>query len=135
VIVDAEGKFAEEARRLADGEGVHVVFDGSGSTTFQGSLDVLRRSGTFCWFGPVLGGPGPLDVMSLPRSIKLGYAVFVDHIHTPELLRARSAQLFDWIAEGKLKINIGGEYPLADAARAHADMASRATMGKLLLMP
>jgi NADPH2:quinone reductase len=83
----------------------------------------------------VLGGPGPLDVMSLPRSIKLGYAVFVDHIHTPELLRARSAQLFDWIAEGKLKINIGGEYPLADAARAHADMASRATMGKLLLMP
>jgi NADPH2:quinone reductase len=135
VIVDAEGKFAEEARRLADGEGVHVVFDGSGSTTFQGSLDVLRRSGTFCWFGPVLGGPGPLDVMSLPRSIKLGYAVFVDHIHTPELLRARSAQLFDWIAEGKLKINIGGEYPLADAARAHADMASRGTMGKLLLMP
>jgi NADPH2:quinone reductase len=135
VIVDTEGKFAEEALRLTDGEGVHVVFDGSGPTTFQGSLDVLRRSGTFCWFGPVLGGPGPLDIMSLPRSIKLGYAVFADHIHTPELLRAHSAQLFDWIAEGKLKINIGGEYPLADAAKAHADMASRATTGKLLLLP
>jgi NADPH2:quinone reductase len=135
VIVDTEGKFAEEARQLTDGGGVHVVFDGSGPTTFQGSLDVLRRSGTFCWFGPVLGGPGPLDIMSLPRSIKLGYAVFADHIHTPELLRAHSAQLFDWIAEGKLKINIGGEYPLADAAKAHADMASRATTGKLLLLP
>jgi NADPH2:quinone reductase len=135
VIVDTEGKFAEEARRLTDGGGVHVVFDGSGPTTFQGSLDVLRRSGTFCWFGPVLGGPGPLDIMSLPRSIKLGYAVFADHIHTPELLRTHSAQLFDWIAEGKLKINIGGEYPLADAAKAHADMASRATTGKLLLLP
>jgi NADPH2:quinone reductase len=134
VIVDTEGKFAEEARRLADGEGVHVVFDGSGPTTFQGSLDVLRRSGTFCWFGPVLGGPGPIDIMSLPKSIKLGYAVFMDHIHTPELLHAHSAQLFDWIAEGKLKINIGSEYPLADAAQAHA-MASRATTGKLLLIP
>lgn len=135
VIVDTEGNFAEEARRLSGGEGVHVVFDGSGPSTFQGSLDVLRRAGTFCWYGPVLGGPGPLDIMSLPKSIKLGYAVFFDHIHTPALLRARSAQLFDWIGDGKLKIVIGGEYPLADAAKAHADMESRATTGKLLLIP
>jgi NADPH2:quinone reductase len=135
VIVDTEGKFAEEALCLTDGEGVHVVYDGSGPSTFQGSLDVLRRSGTFCWFGPVLGGPGPLNIMSLPKSIKLGYAVFFDHIHTPELLRARSAQLFDWISQGKLKVHTGGVYPLADAAKAHADMASRTTTGKLLLVP
>ena len=135
VIVDAEGRFAEEALRLTDGEGVHVVYDGSGPKTFQGSLDVLRRSGVFCWYGPVLGGPGPLDIMSLPKSIKIGYAIFFDHIHTPELLRARSAQLFDWITEGKLRVRIGGEYPLADAARAHADMESRKTTGKLLLVP
>jgi NADPH:quinone reductase len=135
VIVDAEGRFAEEALRLTDGEGVHVVYDGSGPKTFQGSLDVLRRSGVFCWYGPVLGGPGPLNIISLPKSIKIGYAVFLDHIHTPELLRARSAQLFDWIREGKLRVRIGGEYPLADAARAHADMESRKTMGKLLLVP
>ncbi|HEY0294407.1 MAG TPA: quinone oxidoreductase [Bordetella sp.] len=135
VIVDAEGRFAEEAIRLAGGEGVHVVYDGSGPKTFQGSLDALRRSGTFCWYGPVLGGPGPIDIMSLPRSIKIGYATFMDHIHTPELLRARSARLFDWVIEGKLKIRIGGVYALADAARAHADMESRATTGKLLLIP
>jgi len=135
VIVDTEGRFAEEALRLTRGEGVHVVYDGSGPTTFQGSLDALRRSGTFCWYGPVLGGPGPLDIMSLPKSIKIGYGVFFDHIHTPELLRAHSAQLFDWIAEGKLKVRIGGEYRLADAAKAHADMESRRTTGKLLLVP
>jgi NADPH2:quinone reductase len=135
VIVDAEGRFAEEALRLTRGEGVHVVYDGSGPKTFQGSLDVLRRSGVFCWYGPVLGGPGPLDIMSLPKSIKIGYATFFDHIHTPELLRARSAQLFDWIADGKLKVRNGGEYPLADAAQAHADMESRKTTGKLLLVP
>jgi NADPH2:quinone reductase len=135
VIVDAEGRFAEEALRLTEGEGVHVVYDGSGPATFQGSLDALRRSGTFCWYGPVLGGPGPLDIMSLPKSIKIGYAVFFDHIPTPELLRAGSARLFDWITEGKLRVRIGGEYPLADAARAHADMESRKTTGKLLLVP
>jgi NADPH2:quinone reductase len=135
VIVDTEGRFAEEVLRLTHGEGVHVVYDGSGPTTFQGSLDVLRRSGTFCWYGPVLGGPGPLDIKSLPKSIKIGYATFFDHIHTPELLRARSARLFDCIAEGKLKVRIGGEYRLADAAKAHADMESRKSTGKLALMP
>jgi NADPH2:quinone reductase len=114
---------------------VDVVYDGSGPATFQGSLDVLRRCGTFCWYGPVLGGPGALDIMSLPKSIKLGYAVYRDHIPTPELLRARAGQLFDWINEGKLRINIGAVYPLADAAQAHSDMASRTTIGKLLLVP
>lgn len=135
VIVDADGRFVDEVRRLSGGDGVHVVYDGSGPSTFQGSLDVLRRAGTFCWFGPVLGGPGPLDIMSLPRSIKLGYAVFFDHIHTPQLLRARAAQLFDWVIAGQLKVTIGGVYPLADAALAHAAMESRKSTGKLLLVP
>nr|WP_292488316.1 zinc-binding dehydrogenase [Mesorhizobium sp.] len=118
VIVDTEGRFAEEVVRLSGGEGVHVVYDGSGPKTFQASLDSLRRSGTFCWYGPVLGGPGPLDIMSLPKSIKIGYARFFDHIYTPALLRARTSLLFDWIVKGNLKMRIGGVYPLAEAARA-----------------
>jgi len=135
VIVDTEGRFAEEVVRLSGGEGVHVVYDGSGPRTFQGSLDVLRRSGTFAWYGPVLGGPDPLDITTLPRSIKIGYPAFFDHIHTPELLRTHSTQLFDWIARGELKVKIGHVYTLAEAARAHKDMESRATTGKLLLIP
>ncbi|ADO70886.1 quinone oxidoreductase family protein [Stigmatella aurantiaca] len=135
VIVDTEGRFADEAVRLSGGDGVHVVYDGSGPKTFHASLAALRRSGTFCWYGPVLGGPGPIDLMSLPKSIKLGYAVFSDHVATRELLRSRVARLFDWIAAGALKVRIGGVYPLAEAARAHADMESRRTTGKLLLIP
>ncbi|HWW55611.1 MAG TPA: quinone oxidoreductase [Sphingopyxis sp.] len=135
VIVDAEGHFADQVLALTRGEGVNVVFDGSGPATFAGSLASLRRSGTFCWFGPVLGGPGPIEIMSLPKSIKLGYAVFSDHIPTPALLRERSAQLFRWIIEGKLRVEIGGVYPLADAARSHDDMESRRSTGKLLLIP
>lgn len=135
VIVDTEGRFAQEVLRLTGGEGVNVIYDGSGPKTFQGSLDALRRSGTFCWYGPVLGGPGLLDIMSLPKSIKIGYGVFSDHIHTPALFRARTAQLFDWIVSGALKVRIGGVYPLSEAARAHSEMGSRATTGKLLLIP
>jgi len=135
VIVDSEGQFAEEAIRLTDGQGVHVVYDGSGPKTFHGSLAALRRSGTFCWYGPVLGGPGPIDIMSLPKSIEIGYGVFSDHIHTPALLRAHAERLFGWIADGDLKIRIGGIYPLAEAAQAHRKMESRGTIGKLLIVP
>jgi NADPH2:quinone reductase len=135
VVVDSAGEFADEALRLTDGRGVDAIFDGSGPATFQGSLKALRRSGTFCWYGPILGGPGPLDIMSLPKSIKLGYAVFFDHIYTPELLRQRSQQLFNWILEGKLRVLVGKDYRLEDAAKAHADMESRVTTGKLLLVP
>ncbi|MDX0487341.1 NADPH2:quinone reductase [Sinorhizobium medicae] len=135
VIVDAEGQFADDVLRVTGGEGVNVVYDGSGPKTFKGSIDALRRSGTFCWYGPVLGGPGPLDIMSLPKSIKIGYATFMDHVHTHELLLARTKQLFEWIEDGSITVTTGGVYPLADAARAHADMASRATTGKLLLIP
>lgn len=135
VIVDSEGAFAPEVMRLTDGRGVDVVYDGSGPVTFQGSLDALRHSGTFCWFGPVLGAPGALHLMDLPRSIKIGYAVFMDHVRTPELLRAHTGRLFDWIRSGDLKVAASHIYPLADAARAHRDMESRATTGKLLLIP
>ena len=135
VIVDTEGQFADEVLRLTSGEGVNVVYDGSGPKTFKGSIEALRRSGTFCWYGPVLGGPGPLDIMSLPKSIKIGYATFMDHIHTRKLLLDRTKQLFDWIGDGTIKVTIGETYRLADAARAHAAMASRATTGKLLLIP
>jgi NADPH2:quinone reductase len=134
VIVDTDGHFAEEAVRLSGGDGVHVVYDGSGPTTFSGSLASLRRSGTLCWYGPVLGGPGALNIMSLPKSVKIGYAVFSDHIDTPERFRTRATQLFEWIASGDLKVTVGATYPLADAARAHSQMEARQSTGKLLLV-
>jgi NADPH:quinone reductase len=59
----------------------------------------------------------------------------MDHIHTRKLLLDRTKQLFDWIGDGSITVTIGGTYPLADAAGAHAAIASRATTGKLLLIP
>jgi NADPH2:quinone reductase len=135
VIVDRGGNFAEEAIRFSDGRGVDVVYDGSGPSTFQGSLKALRRSGTFCWYGPVLGGPAPLDITSLPKSIKLGYAVFSDHIPTVDALRSRTGRLFDWIAKRELSVRIGATYELSNASQAHSDMENRTSTGKLLLIP
>ncbi|WP_456303674.1 zinc-binding dehydrogenase [Gluconobacter frateurii] len=83
VIVDAGSNFAEEVVRLADGEGVHVAYDGTGPVSWKASLDALRRCGTLCWFGPILGGPGPVEITSIPKSIKIGYAVFAASTRWP----------------------------------------------------
>ena len=58
-----------------------------------------------------------------------------DYILTREDLDQRARDIFNWVAEGSLKLNIGHTYPLAEAAQAHRDLESRATTGKLLLIP
>src|SRR6266536_2061849 len=50
-------------------------------------------------------------------------------------MRGRADDLFSWIARGRLSVRIGGSYPLAEAGRAHQDLASRGTTGKLILLP
>jgi NADPH2:quinone reductase len=54
---------------------------------------------------------------------------------TRDELLWRATDVFDWIRGGKLKIRIGGRYPLAEARRAHEDLEGRRTTGKLLLLP
>ncbi|MDR0243337.1 MAG: quinone oxidoreductase [Burkholderia sp.] len=135
VIVDDGDGFAGEVLSLTHGQGVDVVYDGSGPATFEGSVEILRRGGTLCWYGPVLGGPGSFDITSLPKSIKIGYAVYSDSVNTPELLRARSQELFGYLSTGVLAAPPATEYALNDAAQAHEALESRATTGKLVLIP
>jgi NADPH:quinone reductase-like Zn-dependent oxidoreductase len=73
--------------------------------------------------------------MGCGNSIKICYPAFRDHVPTREALLARSAELFGLIEDGRLTIEIGGRYPLAEAARAHRDLEARATTGELLLLP
>jgi NADPH:quinone reductase-like Zn-dependent oxidoreductase len=135
VLVSAGGQFAAEVLRLTGGEGVHAVYDGGGETTFRASMSVLRRHGTLLYYGPFIGEVPVISLRELPNSIKICYPTFRDHIPTREALLARSAELFSLIQNGQLEVNIGRRYRLADAAQAHADLESRATIGKLLLLP
>ncbi|EXU68758.1 alcohol dehydrogenase [Streptomyces sp. PRh5] len=135
VLVSSGDAFAEPVRELTGGEGVHVVFDGAGATTFAASLQVLRTHGTLVFYGPLIGDVPTIAMNEIPRSTRLTYAVTEDHVRTPEELAARSAELFALVERGELVVRIGGRYPLAEAARAHADIESRTTTGKLLLLP
>ncbi|ADI12927.1 Alcohol dehydrogenase zinc-binding domain protein [Streptomyces bingchenggensis BCW-1] len=135
VLVSTGDAFVGPVRELTGGEGVHVVFDGAGASTFAASLQVLRTHGTMVFYGPLIGDVPTIAMNDIPRSTRLTYGVTEDHIRTPEELRARTAELFTLAEKGELVVRIGGRYPLAEAAKAHADIESRTTTGKLLLIP
>ncbi|WP_189820497.1 zinc-binding dehydrogenase, partial [Streptomyces olivaceoviridis] len=73
--------------------------------------------------------------LDLPKSVRITYAVYADHIHSRELLLRHTGDLFGKIREGRLRIDVSERYRLGAAAQAHADIESRRTSGKLLLDP
>ncbi|WP_203655397.1 quinone oxidoreductase family protein [Actinocatenispora rupis] len=134
-VVSTGDAFVGPVLELTDGEGVDVVFDGGGETTFRASMEVLRRHGLLLYYGAVIGAVPVVNMRELPHSIKVSYPVFRDHIPTREALLRHSADLFDLVRRNILIPDIGRRYPLDGAAQAHRDIESRTTTGKLLLFP
>jgi NADPH2:quinone reductase len=128
--------FAERVRELTDGEGVVAVYDGIGRTTFDESLASLRPRGAMVLYGSASGWPDPIDARRLAAdSLFLTRPMLHHYASTRDELLARAADVFDWVRAGKLRVQIGGRYPLEEARRAQVDLASRRTTGKLLLVP
>jgi len=129
--------FVAETKRITNGKGVDVVYDSVGKTTFLKSLDCLRPRGLMVSFGQSSGGIGEIDPLILNQkgSLFLTRPSLGNYISDPAELKWRSSDLFQWLAAGRLKLNIHQIYKLADAAQAHRDLESRKTTGKLLLKP
>jgi NADPH2:quinone reductase len=129
-------RFADQVMEITGGEGVAAVYDGVGRATFLGGLEALRPLGRMILYGEASGRPDPLDVNLLRRrSIFLQRPTLATQTARPEELHERALRVFDLVAAGKLRVHIGGRYPLAEARRAHEDLQSRSTIGKLLLIP
>ncbi|MEU6714212.1 quinone oxidoreductase [Nonomuraea sp. NPDC046802] len=124
--------FAEALRDRID-----VVYDGVGAATFDGGLQALRPRGLMALYGAASGPVPPLDPQTLNQrgSLFLTRPSLVHYIAERAELLQRASDLFGWIAAGKLAVNVSHRYPLAEAGRAHEDLAGRRTTGKLLLIP
>lgn len=129
--------FAEKVRALTNGEGVHVVYDGVGKDTFDGSLASLRIRGTLVLFGAASGAVPPVDPQRLNSggSLSLTRPTLAHFLLNPQERLWRSTEIFGAVVDGSLKVRIGATYPLADARRAHEDLEGRRTTGKVLLVP
>ena len=136
VIRYDETEFAPAVRRLTDDEGVPVVYDGVGRTTFDGSLASLRRRGLLVLYGAASGPVPPLDPLRLMAgSFFLTRPTLAHYTAKRDELLSRARDVFDWVAAGRLNVRIGGRYALSDARQAHEDLQGRRTTGKLLLVP
>ena len=127
-----------EVRALTDGHGVHAVYDSVGKDTFDASLASLRRRGTLVAVRRVVGTrPARRPAAPEPRRFPLPHPADARRLRRdPRGARtgARS-ELFDAVRAGTLDVRIGATFSLADAADAHRALESRATTGKVLLLP
>jgi NADPH2:quinone reductase len=137
VIVYTKQDFEDETKRLTDGKGVHVAYDGVGKTTFEKDLNVMRPRGYLVLFGGASGPVPPFDPIKLSQkgSLFLTRPSLVHYTSTRDELEWRANDLFNMIAAGKLKLRIAHVYKLDEAQQAHRDLEGRKTTGKLLLIP
>ncbi len=137
VCVYTREDFTAAARAFTGGRGVDVVYDGVGKATFEGSLNSLRPRGLLASFGNASGAIPEFKPLILSQKGSLFFTrpTLAHYTATPAELRARSGAVFGWIAEHKLNVRIGATFPLREAADAHRALESRATTGKVLLVP
>jgi NADPH2:quinone reductase len=124
-------------RDLTRGAGVHVVYDGVGKSTFDGSLASLRTRGTLVLFGGASGPVPPFDPQRLNRagSVFLTRPTMFHYVSDPDERARRWSQVSAWVTEGVVDLRVGATFPLADAEHAHRALEGRQTTGKVLLLP
>jgi NADPH2:quinone reductase len=134
VIISTQSDIAKEAKRMAGGRGVSVVFDGVGKDTFEASLDSLAPGGYLVIYGQSSGYVPPFDLMKLQEKGSLFLTRTNGSPYSKEYPRYLE-QFVDWVRQGKLSIRIERTYPLANAAEAHAAFEQRKISGRVLLLP
>ena len=134
---DDPHELARAIRAANGGQGVSVAYDGVGQATFEASLASLALRGMGVLFGGASGQVPPFDLQRLNQlgGLYVTRPSLGHYTATRQELLWRGGDILAAVADGGLRIDIGGRYPLADAARAYDDLESRRSTGKLLLHP
>lgn len=129
--------FVAKVRALTGGAGVDVVYDSVGRATWDASLACLKRRGLMVSYGNASGKPPAVEPGALAArgSLFLTRPILGDYIHTPQELRTASDAVFGALMRSTIRAEVRQRYPLREAARAHAELASRALTGLSVLLP
>src|SRR5215207_4765680 len=134
-IVYTRQDFTAEVERITERRKLPVVYDSVGRDTFMKSLDCLRPRGLMVSFGNSSGpvDPFPTGILAQKGSLFLTRPTMYHYMATREELERAAAELFEVVASGKVKIEIGQRFPLKDAAEAHRQLETRKTTGSTVL--
>ncbi|KAI4182829.1 MAG: hypothetical protein L6R41_005759 [Letrouitia leprolyta] len=138
VVIDrpGQGDVVKTVKEYTNGQGVAAVFDGVGKETFERSLECVARKGTVASFGNASGAVEPFLISKLSaKNAKVARPTLFNYLYTREEYEHYSNELWKLMIDHKFNVRIHEIYPLKDVARAHTDIESRKTMGKLLLKP
>lgn len=136
VILYRDEDVATRVSEITGGSGVAVVYDGVGKDTFEASLKSLARRGVLATFGNASGPVPPFSPLELSgKSLFVTRPRLFDYIVTTEELDESAAALFEVLASGAVKIDIGQTFPLVEARAAHEALEGRRTTGATLLVP
>ena len=129
--------FVARVKEITGGAGVDVAYDAVGKDTFPGSLDCLKRLGMWVSFGQSSGPPPPFPILLLLEkgSIYATRPTTGHYIASRSDLETAAAGLFAVLADGTVKVKIGQEFALKDAADAHRALEGRKTVGATVLIP
>lgn len=133
----SHGDWVKQVRDATDGRGVNVVYDAVGKDTFLGSLDCAQTFGMVVLYGAA-SGPAPAiepEILNKKGCLFLTRPSVFPHNADPVRFRANAKDLFDAVAAGHVKVDIGARFPLADVARAHEAAERRETTGAIVLVP
>ncbi len=136
-IVYTRENFTKRVREITRGAGVPVVYDSIGKDTYAASLDCLAPLGLFVSYGNASGPLPPIDSSELAGRGSLFFTrpTLFTYIAKRSDYEAMAAELFDVLLSGKVKASVNQRYPLAEVARAHADLEGRRTTGSTILLP
>ncbi len=124
-------------KEITGGAGVPVVYDSVGKDSFEQSLNSLAPRGFFVSFGTTTGAPPPVVAATLQKMGSLYFTrpTLVTYTASTEDLRASASAVFERLAKGVLKVSINQRYPLAEIARAHAELEGGRTTGSSIIVP
>jgi len=136
-IIYTKEDFLARVKEITGGKGVPVVYDSIGKDTFMKSLDCLQPRGLMVSFGNATGPVDPLNlgVLAQKGSLYVTRPTLDTHIGKREELLAASAELFEHVVAGRIKVAPRQQYALKDAQQAHRDLEARRTTGSTILVP
>ena len=137
VILYEEDDFEAAVKRLTDDRGVQVVYDGVGKTTFTKGLNCLVTRGTMALYGQASGPVETFNpqILNQKGSLFLTRPSLSHYMQNREEVLQRTGDLFRWIIDGELTVQIDRTFPMSDADEAQHYMEARQTRGKVLLIP
>lgn len=137
-VVDySQPNWVEEVIKATGGKKANVVYDSVAKTTFLGSLDCAAPFGTVALFGAA-SGPAPEiqpEILNKKGCLFLTRPSVFPHNATAALLKENAKAVFDAIAKGQVKVQIGAKFSLEQAADAHRAAEGRKVSGAIVMTP